>query len=192
MCFPSVAWKIQLLAPIPPLLPTPMLPFPPACSPSPTLSQVNKIGKINLAATGKDLNEEAQPSDVGIDWFAAVDAEAAAESSSSARLRASEKLRLLLALLNVDDWWVTACLLDSGRGCGIMWVLARRVVAQMATPHLLPCNSFPSRSLPLPVSLTPSFSSHSLTHPPSPPPSRTLHPSIMPHYCPSAHLVLCL
>jgi THO complex subunit 2 len=66
--------------------------------------QANKIGKINLAATGKDLMEEEKPGDVTIDLFAALDMEAEAAGERSTELVTNQKLGLLKGFLAVDDW----------------------------------------------------------------------------------------
>lgn len=69
--------------------------------------QANKIGKINLAATGKDLMEdEKQGGDVNVDLFAALDLEAEAVSERSLELENNQPLGLLYGFLSVDDWSV--------------------------------------------------------------------------------------
>lgn len=68
-------------------------------------SQANKIGKINLAATGKDLMEDEKPGDVTVDLFAALDMETEAVSERSSELENSQTLGLLMGFLAVDDWY---------------------------------------------------------------------------------------
>ncbi|KAH9314243.1 hypothetical protein KI387_022870 [Taxus chinensis] len=68
------------------------------------LDEANKIGKINLAATGKDLMEEEKPGDVTIDLFAALDMEIEAAAERSTEIITNQKLGLLKGFLNVDDW----------------------------------------------------------------------------------------
>lgn len=76
------------------------------------LDEANKIGKINLAATGKDLMEEEKPGDVTIDLFAALDMEAEAAGERSTELVTNQKLGLLKGFLAVDDWFHAHLLLD--------------------------------------------------------------------------------
>lgn len=72
--------------------------------------QANKIGKINLAATGKDLMEDEKQGDVTIDLYAALDMETEAVAERSPELENSQTLGLLNGFLTVDDWWVWFCL----------------------------------------------------------------------------------
>ncbi|XP_057851341.2 THO complex subunit 2 isoform X2 [Cryptomeria japonica] len=76
------------------------------------LDEANKIGKINLAATGKDLMEEEKPGDVTIDLFAALDIESEAAAERSTELVTNQKLGLLKGFLDVDDWPHAHVLLD--------------------------------------------------------------------------------
>lgn len=82
--------------------------------------QANKIGRINLAATGKDLMDDEKPGDVTIDLFAALDMETDAIEERTSELQNSQTLGLLTGFLSVDDWydWVvnlfTIC---GGNGC---------------------------------------------------------------------------
>lgn len=69
-----------------------------------SLLQANKIGKINLAATGKDLMEEEKPGDVTIYLYAALDMETEAVAERSKELFTNQKLGLLNGFLVVDDW----------------------------------------------------------------------------------------
>lgn len=71
-----------------------------------TFLQANKIGKINLAATGKDLMDDEKQGDVTIDLFAAFDMENEAVAERSSELESSQTLGLLTGFLLVDDWWV--------------------------------------------------------------------------------------
>lgn len=66
--------------------------------------QANRIGKINLAAIGKDLMEEDKPGDVTIDLYAALDMESTAMLERSDELLTNQKLGLLTGFLHVDDW----------------------------------------------------------------------------------------
>lgn len=70
--------------------------------------QANKIGKINLAATGKDLMDDEKQGDVTIDFFAALDMETGAVCERSAECENNQTLGLLTGFLSVDDWY--ACL----------------------------------------------------------------------------------
>ncbi|KAK2635529.1 hypothetical protein Ddye_030321 [Dipteronia dyeriana] len=69
------------------------------------LDEANKIGKINLAATGKDLMEDEKQGDVTIDLFAAIDMETEAVAERSPELENSQTLGLLTGFLSVDDWY---------------------------------------------------------------------------------------
>lgn len=69
-----------------------------------SLKQANKIGKINLAATGKDLMDEDKQGDVTVDLFAALDIEREAVAERSSELENSQTLGLLMGFLAVDDW----------------------------------------------------------------------------------------
>lgn len=66
--------------------------------------QANRIGKINLAAIGKDLMEEDKPGDVTIDLYAALDMESIALMERCDELLNDQKLGLLTGFLLVDDW----------------------------------------------------------------------------------------
>lgn len=66
--------------------------------------QANKIGKINLAATGKDLMEDEKQGDVSIDLFAALDMETDAVAERLPELENNQSLGLLLGFLSVEDW----------------------------------------------------------------------------------------
>ncbi|MQL84844.1 hypothetical protein Taro_017355 [Colocasia esculenta] len=58
------------------------------------MPQVNKIGKINLAATGKDLTDEEKP-DFTVDLFSALDMEAKAVSERAQELDNNQSLVVL-------------------------------------------------------------------------------------------------
>ncbi|KAL3684910.1 hypothetical protein R1sor_002932 [Riccia sorocarpa] len=68
------------------------------------IDEANKIGKINLAATGKDLMEEEKPGDVTIYLYAALDMENEAVAERSKELVTNQKLGLLNGFLVVNDW----------------------------------------------------------------------------------------
>lgn len=66
--------------------------------------QANKIGKINLAATGRDLMEDEKQGDVSIDLFAALDMERDAVAELLPELENNQSLGLLSGFLSVEDW----------------------------------------------------------------------------------------
>ncbi|XP_074309319.1 THO complex subunit 2 isoform X2 [Silene latifolia] len=68
------------------------------------LDEATKIGKINLAATGKDLMEDEKPGDVTVDLYGALDMENQAVIELSLELESSQPLGLLTGFLFVDDW----------------------------------------------------------------------------------------
>lgn len=68
--------------------------------------QANKIGKINLAATGKDLMEDEKQGDFTVDLFAALDMETEAVTERLPELENNQTLGLLNGFLSVDDWYV--------------------------------------------------------------------------------------
>ncbi|KAL8142098.1 hypothetical protein V2J09_015130 [Rumex salicifolius] len=68
------------------------------------LDEANKIGKINLAATGKDLMDDDKPGDVTVDLYAAVDMETEAIAERSSELETNQSLGLLSGFLSVNDW----------------------------------------------------------------------------------------
>ncbi|KAL6543872.1 hypothetical protein OROGR_010369 [Orobanche gracilis] len=72
----------------------------------------NKIGKINLAATGKDLMEDEKQGDVTVDLFAAVDMETMAVAERSSEFANNQTLGLLMGFLAVDDWFHAHILLE--------------------------------------------------------------------------------
>ncbi|KAL8265927.1 hypothetical protein R6Q59_003271 [Mikania micrantha] len=69
------------------------------------LDEANKIGKINLAATGKDLMDDEKQGDVTVDLFAALDMECEAVTERSSELENSQTLGLLIGFLFVNDWY---------------------------------------------------------------------------------------
>ncbi|KAL5174674.1 THO complex subunit 2 [Glycine soja] len=69
------------------------------------LDEANKIGRINLAATGKDLMDDEKQGDVTIDLFAAIDMETDAIEERTTELQSSQTLGLLTGFLSVDDWY---------------------------------------------------------------------------------------
>ncbi|KAJ6952068.1 hypothetical protein NC653_041277 [Populus alba x Populus x berolinensis] len=69
------------------------------------LDEANKIGKINLAATGKDLMDDEKQGDVTVDLFAAIDMEAEAVAERFSELENNQTLGLLTGFLSVDDWY---------------------------------------------------------------------------------------
>ncbi|CAA2963416.1 THO complex subunit 2 [Olea europaea subsp. europaea] len=76
------------------------------------LDEANKIGKINLAATGKDLMDDEKQGDVTVDLFAALDMENGAVAERSSELENNQTLGLLIGFLAVDDWCHARQLLD--------------------------------------------------------------------------------
>ncbi|KAK6775957.1 hypothetical protein RDI58_026958 [Solanum bulbocastanum] len=70
----------------------------------PTFSSANKIGRIIVAATGKDLMDEEKQGDVTVDLYAAFDMETEAVAERSSELENSQPLGLLMGFLEVDDW----------------------------------------------------------------------------------------
>ncbi|KAK7836681.1 tho complex subunit 2, partial [Quercus suber] len=69
------------------------------------LDEANKIGKINLAATGKDLMDDEKQGDVTIDLFSALDMETEAVVERFPELENNQTLGLLTGFLCVDDWY---------------------------------------------------------------------------------------
>ncbi|XP_055834552.1 THO complex subunit 2-like isoform X1 [Solanum dulcamara] len=76
------------------------------------LDEANKIGRINLAATGKDLMDEEKQGDVTVDLYAALDMETEAVAERSSELENSQPLGLLMGFLEVDDWYHAHVLFD--------------------------------------------------------------------------------
>ncbi|CAA7023649.1 unnamed protein product [Microthlaspi erraticum] len=67
--------------------------------------EANKIGKINLAAIGKDLMEDEKQGDFTVDLFAALDMETEAVTERLPELENNQTLGLLNGFLSVDDWY---------------------------------------------------------------------------------------
>ncbi|KAK2995185.1 hypothetical protein RJ640_005775 [Escallonia rubra] len=76
------------------------------------LDEANKIGKINLAATGKDLMDDEKQGDVTVDLFTALDMENEAVGERYPELENSQTLGLLTGFLLVDDWYHAHILFD--------------------------------------------------------------------------------
>ncbi|KAI3847949.1 hypothetical protein MKX03_017474 [Papaver bracteatum] len=75
--------------------------------------EAHKIGKINLAATGKDLMEdENKQGDVRVDLYTALDIESSAVEERSPELVNNQSLGLLNGFLSVDDWYHAHILFD--------------------------------------------------------------------------------
>ncbi|WMV30208.1 hypothetical protein MTR67_023593 [Solanum verrucosum] len=68
------------------------------------LDEANKIGRIIVAATGKDLMDEEKQGDVTVDLYAVFDMETEAVAERSSELENSQSLGLLMGFLEVDDW----------------------------------------------------------------------------------------
>lgn len=76
------------------------------------LDEANKIGKINLAATGKDLMDDEKQGDVTIDLFTAIDMESDSNKERFAELENNQPLGLLIGFLSVHDWYHAHILFD--------------------------------------------------------------------------------
>ncbi|PIA63730.1 hypothetical protein AQUCO_00201224v1 [Aquilegia coerulea] len=76
------------------------------------LDEANKIGRINLAATGKDLMDDEKQGDVNVDLYAALDMEAEAVAERFPELENNQSLGLLCGFLSVDDWYHAQILFD--------------------------------------------------------------------------------
>ncbi|MCL7046579.1 hypothetical protein MKW94_030124 [Papaver nudicaule] len=74
--------------------------------------EAHKIGKINLAATGKDLMEDEKQADVTVDLYTALDLESSAVEERSPELVNNQSLGLLNGFLSVDDWYHAHILFD--------------------------------------------------------------------------------
>ncbi|XP_057478199.1 THO complex subunit 2 isoform X1 [Actinidia eriantha] len=74
--------------------------------------EANKIGKINLAATGKDLMDDEKQGDVTIDLFSALDIESEAVTERASELENNQTLGLLTGFLSVNDWYHAHILFD--------------------------------------------------------------------------------
>ncbi|KAI0514027.1 hypothetical protein KFK09_010060 [Dendrobium nobile] len=73
--------------------------------------EANKIGKINLAATGKDLMED-EKQDVTVDLFTALDMESEAVMEHAAEVENNQSFGLLIGFLSIDDWYHAQVLFD--------------------------------------------------------------------------------
>eukprot|EP00850_Spirogloea_muscicola_P022111 SM000277S10346 [mRNA] locus=s277:6832:17596:- [translate_table: standard] len=77
------------------------------------MEAVSRIGKINLAATGKELmQDEEKVADMSVDLSAALDAEAEYVRSRAAEVASNQKLGLIFGLLVVGDWKHAKILLE--------------------------------------------------------------------------------
>ncbi|KAF7145111.1 hypothetical protein RHSIM_Rhsim04G0125900 [Rhododendron simsii] len=76
------------------------------------LDEANKIGKINLVATGKDLMENEKQGDVTIDLFTAIDLESEAVIERASELENNQTLGLLTGFLSVNDRYHAHVLFD--------------------------------------------------------------------------------
>ncbi|XP_078167250.1 THO2 isoform X2 [Carex rostrata] len=69
------------------------------------IDEANKIGRINLAATGKDLMETEEKQDVSVDFCAVWDLELDVLAERAPEVRTNQKLGLLIGFLTVHDWY---------------------------------------------------------------------------------------
>ncbi|ONK75341.1 uncharacterized protein A4U43_C03F15830 [Asparagus officinalis] len=75
------------------------------------IEEANKIGKINLAATGKDLMED-EKQDVTIDLLTALNIESEAVIERAPELENNQSLGLLIGFLSINDWYHARILFD--------------------------------------------------------------------------------
>ncbi|KAJ4810092.1 THO complex subunit 2 [Rhynchospora pubera] len=68
------------------------------------IDEASKIGRINLAATGKDLMETEEKQDVSVDFYASWDLELDVLAERAPEVRTNQKLGLLIGFLSVHDW----------------------------------------------------------------------------------------
>lgn len=68
-----------------------------------SLFQANRIGKINLAATGKDLMED-EKQDVTVDLLTALNMESEAVMERAPEIENNQTLGLLIGFLSIGDW----------------------------------------------------------------------------------------
>ncbi|KAL6613932.1 hypothetical protein ACP70R_036202 [Stipagrostis hirtigluma subsp. patula] len=68
------------------------------------IDEASKIGKINLAATGKDLMDD-EKQEVTIDLFTALEMENDIVGERAPEMEKNQKLGLLLGFLSVQDWY---------------------------------------------------------------------------------------
>ncbi|KAG0493290.1 hypothetical protein HPP92_004284 [Vanilla planifolia] len=73
--------------------------------------EANKIGKINLAATGKDLMDDEKQED-SVDLFTALDMESEAVIEHAALVETNQNFGLLIGFLSIDDWHHAQILFD--------------------------------------------------------------------------------
>lgn len=68
------------------------------------IDEANKIGKINLAATGKDLMDD-EKQEITIDMYTALEMENGIVGERAPEVEKNQKLGLLLGFLSVHDWY---------------------------------------------------------------------------------------
>ncbi|CAO2181939.1 unnamed protein product [Urochloa humidicola] len=68
------------------------------------IDEANRIGKINLAATGKDLMDD-EKQEITIDMYTALEMENDIVEERAPEIEKNQKLGLLLGFLSVDDWY---------------------------------------------------------------------------------------
>ncbi|XP_062207878.1 THO complex subunit 2-like isoform X2 [Phragmites australis] len=68
------------------------------------IDEANKIGKINLAATGKDLMDD-EKQEITIDLYTALEMENDLVGERAPEMEKNQKLGLLLGFLSVHDWY---------------------------------------------------------------------------------------
>ncbi|KAG0540719.1 hypothetical protein BDA96_03G433200 [Sorghum bicolor] len=68
------------------------------------IDEANKIGKINLAATGKDLMDD-EKQEITIDMYTALEMENDIVGERAPEMEKNQKLGLLLGFLSVHDWY---------------------------------------------------------------------------------------
>ncbi|KAH8491620.1 hypothetical protein H0E87_023662 [Populus deltoides] len=118
------------------------------------LDAAYKIGKINLAATGKDLMDDEKQGDVTIDLFAALDMETEAVAERFSDLEKNQTLGLLTGFLSVDDWYHAHILFERlsplnpvahTQICGGLFRLIEKTISSayniIRQPHVQNCGS---------------------------------------------------
>ncbi|KAL6839975.1 hypothetical protein ACP4OV_029785 [Aristida adscensionis] len=75
------------------------------------IDEASKIGKINLAATGKDLMDD-EKQEITIDLFTALEMENDLVGERAPEMEKNQKLGLLLGFLSVQDWYNAQLLFD--------------------------------------------------------------------------------
>lgn len=68
------------------------------------IDEANRIGKINLAATGKDLMDD-EKQEITIDLYTALEMENDTVGERAPEMEKNQKLGLLLGFLSVHDWY---------------------------------------------------------------------------------------